>query len=78
MVLEVNKMVEFEAYDIDNIEYLVLDKLELDGETYLFLSNSKDPEDIMFRKYDKNDLDYIIPLDNEEEVKKVATAFNER
>lgn len=71
-------MVEFEAYDIDNIEYLVLDKLELDGETYLFLSNSKDPEDIMFRKYDKNDLDYIIPLDNEEEVKKVATAFNER
>lgn len=71
-------MVEFEAYDIDNIEYLVLDKLELDGETYLFLSNSKDPEDIMFRKYDKNDLDYIIPLDNEEEVIKVATAFNER
>lgn len=71
-------MVEFEAYDIDNIEYLVLDKLELDGETYLFLSNSKDPEDIIFRKYDKNDLDYIIPLDNEEEVKKVATAFNER
>ena len=71
-------MVEFEAYDIDNIEYLVLDKLELDGQTYLFLSNSNDPEDIMFRKYDKNDLDYIIPLDNEEEVIKVATAFNER
>ena len=71
-------MVEFEAYDIDNIEYLVLDKMELDGETYLFLSNSNDPEDIMFRKYDKNDLDYIIPLDNEEEVIKVATAFNER
>ena len=71
-------MVDFEAYDIDNIEYLVLDKLELDGETYLFLSNSKDPEDIMFRKYDKNDLDYIIPLDNEEEVIKVAAAFNER
>ena len=71
-------MVEFEAYDIDNIEYLVLDKMELDGETYLFLSNSNDPEDIMFRKYDKNDLDYIIPLDDEEEVKKVATAFNER
>lgn len=71
-------MVEFEAYDIDNIEYLVLDKLELDGETYLFLSNSNDPEDIMFRKYDKNDLDYIIPLDNEEEVIKVAAAFNER
>ena len=71
-------MVEFEAYDIDNIEYLVLDKMELDGETYLFLSNSNDPEDIMFRKYDKNDLDYIIPLDDEEEVIKVATAFNER
>ena len=71
-------MVEFEAYDIDNIEYLVLNKMELDGEIYLFLSNSNDPEDIMFRKYDKNDLDYIIPLDDEEEVKKVATAFNER
>ena len=71
-------MVEFEAYDIDGEEYLLLDTLELDDNTYLFLANSKDPEDIMFRKYDKNDLDYIIPLDDEEEVKKVAVAFNER
>ena len=71
-------MVEFEALDIDGIEYLILDRSVIDGEEYLYLSNSEDENDVMFRKVDKNDKDFIIPLDNEEEVIKVAKAFNDK
>ena len=71
-------MVEFEALDIDGEEYLILDRSVIDGEEYLYLSNSKDENDVMFRKVDKNDKDFIIPLDNEEEVIKVAKAFNDK
>ena len=69
-------MVEFEALDIDGIEYLILDRSFIDGEEYLYLSNSEDETDVMFRKVDKTDRNFIIPLDNEEEVIKVAKAFN--
>lgn len=71
-------MLEFEGYEIDGVDYIVLEKLELDGEVYLYLSNANDEEDIMFRKFDKNDPEYLIPLENEEEVIKVAKAFNEK
>ena len=71
-------MVEFEALDIDGIEYLILDRSFIDGEEYLYLSNSEDENDVMFRKVDKTDNNFIIPLDNEEEVIKVAKAFNDK
>jgi len=71
-------MVEFEALDIDGIEYLILDRSFIDGEEYLYLSNSEDETDVMFRKVDKTDRNFIIPLDNEEEVIKVAKAFNDK
>ena len=71
-------MIELQAYEIDGIDYLVLEKIVNDGETYLYLVNSNDPEDIMFRKIDKNDTDYIIPLENEEEVLKVINLFNDK
>ena len=61
-------MVEFEALDIDGVEYLILDRSFIDGEEYLYLSNSEDENDVMFRKVDKADNNFIIPLDNEEEV----------
>ena len=71
-------MVEFEALDIDGVEYLILDRSIIDGEEYLYLSNSEDENDVMFRKVDKTDSNFIIPLDNEEEVIKVAKAFNDK
>ena len=71
-------MVEFEALDIDGIEYLILDRSFIDGEEYLYLSNSEDETDVMFRKVDKTDRNFIILLDNEEEVIKVAKAFNDK
>ena len=48
-------MVEFEALDIDGVEYLILDRSFIDGEEYLYLSNSEDENDVMFRKVDKTD-----------------------
>lgn len=71
-------MVEFEALDIDGEEYLILDRSFIDGEEYLYLSNLEDETDVMFRKVDKTDRDFIIPLDSEEEVVKVAKAFNDK
>ncbi len=71
-------MVEFEALDIDDKVYLILDRSIIDGIEYLYLSNEADEEDIMFRKVDPEDNDFIIPLDNEEEVIKVAKAFNDK
>ena len=71
-------MVEFEALDIDGIEYLILDRSFIDGEEYLYLSNSEDETDVMFRKVDKTDRNFIIPLDSEEKVIKVAKAFNDK
>ena len=71
-------MVEFEALDIDGGTYLILDRSIIDGEEYLYLSNSEDENDVMFRKVDKTDNNFIIPLENEEEVIKVAKAFNEK
>ena len=71
-------MVEFEALDIEGVEYLILDRSFIDGEEYLYLSNSEDENDVMFRKVDKTDNNFIIPLDNEEEVIKVAKAFNDK
>ena len=71
-------MVEFEALDIDGETYLILDRSIIDDEEYLYLSNAEDEEDIMFRKVDKTDNNFIIPLDNEEEVIKVAKAFNDK
>lgn len=71
-------MLEFEAYEIDGTDFMVLEKLELDGEVYLYLANAEDEEDVMFRKFDKNDPEYLIPLDNEAEVIKVAKALNEK
>ena len=44
-------------------------------ESYSFL---EDENDVMFRKVDKTDSNFIIPLDNEEEVIKVAKAFNDK
>ena len=53
-------MVEFEALDIDGETYLILDRSVVDDEEYLYLSNAEDEEDIMFRKVDKTDNNFII------------------
>ena len=65
-------MVDFDVYEIDNKEYYLIEKLEIQGETYLYLSNVGDENDILFRKVDKTDSNYLLPLTDENEVKLVS------
>lgn len=69
-------MQQVEIIDIDNKKYMVLNEIEDSGETYLYLTNVKNPKEFLIQKVDKNDNDYLINLDNEEEFNKALNLFN--
>ena len=71
-------MKQVEVIDIENKKYMVLNEIVDNGETYLYLTNVKNPKDFMIQKVDKNDKDLIINLDNEEEFKKALELFTNR
>lgn len=63
---------ELEVVTIDNKEYYILTELQGKTETYLYLSNVKDEEDVFLRKTDKKDPDTIIPLESDEELEEAT------
>ena len=63
-------MKEVEIYTIDDKEYMLLDKVTKNEDTYLYLSNVVEGNDYIIRKLDRNDQETMIPLDDENEVKK--------
>ena len=69
-------MQQVEIVDIDNKKYMVLNEIEDSGETYLYLTNVKNPKEFMIQKVDKNDNDYLINLDDEEEFNRALILFN--
>ena len=69
-------MKQVEIIDIDNKKYMVLNEIEDNGTTYLYLTNIKNPKDFLIQKTDKNDSDYLVNLDNEEEFNKAFELFN--
>lgn len=68
-------MIDIDVYDINGEEYILLMKKEIDQNTYLYLANKNKEKDFMLRKIDPTDSDYLIPLDDEDEVRKVALIF---
>ena len=46
---------QLEVLDINNKKYMVLNELSDDNETYVYLSNIKNPKDFVVRKVDKKD-----------------------
>lgn len=68
-------MVDVDIYVINDEEYYLIDELEIKGTSYLYLSKVDDEEFFMFRKRDKDDLEVLVTLDNEDEVKMVALVF---
>ena len=68
---------QLEVLDINNKKYMVLNELTDDNETYVYLSNIKNPKDFVVRKVDKNDKEVLINLDNEEEFVKAMDLFRE-
>ena len=64
-------------YDIDNKKYTILNDITIDKINYLLLVNLEDDGDILIRKVDPSDDNYLIPLDNEDEVYKVLETTEE-
>jgi hypothetical protein len=64
-------------YDIDNKKYTILNDITIDNINYLLLVNLEDDGDVLIRKVDPSDDNYLIPLDNEDEVYKVLETIEE-
>ena len=59
----------------DNLEYIVTDKID----NYLYLNNINDYEDFCVRKeIIEDNEEYIVGLDNEEELEKALKLFEEK
>ena len=71
-------MQQVEIIDIENKKYMVLNELSDDNETYVYLSNIKNPKDFLIQKEDKNDKDCLINLDNEDEFIRAFNLFNNK
>ena len=60
--------------NLDDKEYIVLDKIEIDKNMYYFLSNKDDKDDFLIQKQDKSG-EYLISLDNKDELNKALLIF---
>ena len=61
----------------DNIEYAIIKEMTIDNTLYTLFANIDDEEDICFRKtVKKNDEDFYVGLENEEELEKVLMYFS--
>ena len=66
-------MISVGYYPIDNKIYLVLNKKEYQGNTYVFLANEMDSADVMIRKVENDNI--LKMLDNKEELINVLSLF---
>ncbi len=63
-------MINVDIYDIDGKEYMLLDQVTQKENTYLYLSNVEEGNDFIIRKLNPENIEEMIPLENEEEVKR--------
>jgi hypothetical protein len=63
----------------DGLEYMVLDEIDCETNTYVYLSNVEDPEDFCIRKVenDKNE-ELLVGLDSNEEFDKALLLYSEK
>ena len=69
-------MKQVEIIDIENKKYMVLNEISDNDETYVFLANIKNPKEFIIQKVDKNDNDFLINLDNDDEYDRALKLFN--
>lgn len=61
----------------DNITYVIVKELKINGNLYSLLANINDPTDICFRKtITENNEEYFVGLDDENELKLVMMHFS--
>ena len=68
-------MVDVDIYVINDEEYYLMAEEVIKDTNYLYLSKVDDEDDFMIRKRDKEDMEVLVSLDNEEEVKIAALVF---
>ena len=66
---------EVDIVTIDQKEYAIIKEIKINDTTYIYLSNLVDSEDVMIRKYDKNNRDLIIPLESDAEFDIACATF---
>ncbi len=70
---------EIETVKIKGINYIILDRIDLNNNTYVYLVNEDDEEDFFVNKIiKKDDKDFLTGLDSEDEVKAVMQAYVEK
>lgn len=67
-------MEEVEVYSFDDKDYVLVTKID----SYLYLSNEKDPRDMMIRKEDADDPELLLPLEDDEEFEKALLLLTRR
>lgn len=65
---------EVDIYSIDNKNYILVDKIE----SFLYLSNENDDDDMIILKEDPNNTDELLELDNETEFNKALLLFSSK
>ena len=66
-----------EVLDVDGKEYYIVDKINNNGNLYYILVNTMDKNDLIIRKYLKEDNEeYIVGLDDEKEYYDVMKKYN--
>ena len=63
----------------DNKEYVIIAAIETENNRYLFLANKNEEFDVCIRKIiTKENKEYLVKLDSEEEFEDVMLAFNKK
>ena len=66
-----------EVLDVDGKEYYIVKKINNNGNLYYILVNTMDKNDLIIRKYLKEDNEeYIVGLDDEKEYYDVMKKYN--
>lgn len=61
----------------DGIDYVIIDAIQNENNKYLFLANKNDELDVCIRKIIlKDDKEYLVKLDSDEEFEDIMTLFN--
>lgn len=66
---------ELDVVTIDGVNYLILEKIDYNDNSYVYLSNVTDMNDTLIKKIDKNDSKVVVPLDDENEFELACNLF---
>lgn len=70
---------EIETIKIKGIDYIILDRITINDNTYVYLVNENDEKDFFInKKVIKDVIDYLTGLDSEEEAKTAMQAYVEK